>query len=83
MMGRISFQNFPVITQADLSGTDLTLSGTLDTDGLSTQYRIEFFGNASGTEDPTNGEGRFYLGSTTVTTDGSGDATFSNVTLSG
>ena len=47
--GANNLQNFPVITQAGLSGSDLTLSGSLDTDGLSTQYRIEFFGNVAGT----------------------------------
>ncbi|KPK34237.1 MAG: hypothetical protein AMK70_08090, partial [Nitrospira bacterium SG8_35_1] len=81
--GANNSQNFPVITVADLSGTDLTVSGILDTDGLNTQYRIEFFGNADGVQDPTNGEGSVYLGTTTVTTDGSGDASFTDVVLSG
>ena len=36
-----------------------------------------------GTEDATNGEARVYLGTITVTTDASGDASFSSVTLSG
>ncbi|MEM7626058.1 MAG: cadherin-like domain-containing protein [Planctomycetota bacterium] len=76
-------QNYPVFTQASLSGTDLTVSGTLDTDGTLTQYRIEFFGNASSTQDATHGEGAVSLGTTTVTTDGSGDASFTSVTLSG
>ena len=76
-------QNFPAITQADLHGASLVLSGSLDTDGLSTQYRLEFFGNAIGTQDATHGEGRTYLGTTTVTTNGSGDATFSGVILDG
>lgn len=76
-------QNFPVISSATLSGTDLTVSGLLDTDGLTTQYRIEFYGNPVGTADATNGEGRVYLGSTTVTTDGSGDATFAGVVING
>ncbi len=81
--GANDLQNFPVIAQASLNGTDLTLSGTLDTDGLNAPYRIEFFGNVSGTQDLTNGEGRTYLGSTTVTTDGSGDGAFSGIVLSG
>ena len=80
--GPNDLQNYPDITQADLSGTDLTVSGSLDTDGLNTQYRIEFFGSASGSEDGSgHGEGGVYLGATTVTTDGSGDAAFSGVTL--
>ena len=81
--GANNLQNFPVITQADLNGTDLTVSGSLNTDGLNTQYRIEFYGNAVGTQDPTHGEGRYYLGTTTVTTDGSGDGAFSGVILNG
>ncbi|MGI9288701.1 MAG: DUF4347 domain-containing protein, partial [Pseudomonadales bacterium] len=77
-------QNFPVITQADLSGTNLTVSGTIDTDGpLNTQYHIEFFGNVSGTQDPTHGEGRYYLGTTTVTVNASGDGSFTGVVLPG
>ncbi len=81
--GSNALQNYPEITSASLSGTDLTLGGSLNTDGPSTQYRIEFYGNPSGTADITNGEGRVYLGSTTVTTNASGDATFSGVTLTG
>ncbi|MEL7497637.1 MAG: LamG-like jellyroll fold domain-containing protein [Planctomycetota bacterium] len=76
-------QNFPVITQAELSGSSLLLSGSLDTDGATTQYRIDFFGNAAGTQDPTHGEGQYYLGTTMVTTNGSGDAIFTNVLLNG
>ena len=81
--GPNNLQNFPVIDQADLFGTDLTLSGKLGTDGLSTSYRIEFFGGTAGTQDSTHGEGRYYLGATIVTTDGSGEASFSAITLSG
>lgn len=81
--GPNTLQNYPVITSAVLDGTDLILAGTLDTDGLSTQYRIEFFGNPVGTQHTTNGEAQTYLGTTTVTTDGSGDAAFSSLTLSG
>ena len=81
--GANGLQNYPLIASAMLSGTTLTLSGTLDTDGLTTQYRIEFYGNPAGTADTTNGEGRVYLGATTVTTNASGDAIFSSVSLSG
>ncbi len=76
--------NFPVMTKAALDGTNLTVSGNIDTDGvLNTQYRIEFFGNASGTEDANNGEGRYYLGTTTVTVDNNGDGSFTDVVLTG
>ncbi|WP_323754632.1 DUF4347 domain-containing protein, partial [Marinobacter sp.] len=82
-IGANNLQNYPVITAADLTGTNLTLSGILDTDGTNTSYRIEFFGNAIGTQDATNGEARFFLGSTTLTTDVNGDAAFNDVLLSG
>ncbi|QDV47196.1 Cadherin domain protein [Stieleria neptunia] len=81
--GPNNYQNFPLITQAEMFGNELTLAGSLDTDGVSTQYRIEFYGNASGAQHATNGEGRYYLGTTTVTTDGSGVAAFSGVVLYG
>ena len=82
-VGANNLQNFPVISQADLTGTNLTLSGTLDTDGVATQYRLEFYGNAGGTQDATNGEGRTYLGAIIVVTNGSGNGTFSGAVLSG
>ena len=75
-------QNYPVFSQADLSGSNLTVGGTLDTDGVSTTYRIDFYGNVSGEQDTTHGEARYLLGATTVTTDGSGDAVI-RVTLGG
>ncbi|MFV8570620.1 DUF4347 domain-containing protein, partial [Marinobacter sp. SBS5] len=81
--GANDLQNYPIVTTADLTGTNLTLSGTLDTNGVSAGYRVEFFGNTAGTQDATNGEGRFYLGSTQVTTDVNGDASFTDVTLGG
>ena len=39
-------------------GGNLTLSGSLDTDGANSEYRIEFFANTAGTQDATHGEGR-------------------------
>ncbi|MDJ0779659.1 MAG: DUF4347 domain-containing protein, partial [Gammaproteobacteria bacterium] len=81
--GENNLQNFPVISEAGLSGSNLILSGTLDTDGNNAQYHIEFFGNPSGTQDPGNGEARYFLGATTITTNGSGDGSFNNIVLGG
>ncbi|MCP4981274.1 MAG: DUF4347 domain-containing protein, partial [Gammaproteobacteria bacterium] len=73
--GANNLQNFPVITAAATAGSQIEISGTLDTNGLNQAYRIEFF--ATGTPDGTGyGEAERYLGHTTITTDGSGDATF-------
>lgn len=74
------FQNFPVLTSAITSGNSTTITGTLDS--LATgPFSIEFFSNDSA-DSSGFGEGQTYLGSTTVTTNGSGHASFS-VTLPG
>ncbi len=74
--GANNLQNFPDITSAVTNGAHIVIAGTLDTDGFNQDYRLEFF--ASTTADSSgHGEAERYLGSTTVTTDGSGDATFS------
>ena len=80
--GNNNQQNYPVITEAYLSGSEITVSGTLDTDGTDTQYRIELFVTAAGIQDATHGEGAVYLGTTTITTNGTGDGAFSALTLS-
>gem|GEM_PF-441485 len=76
--GSNNLQNFPVLTSANTSAGSTTIQGTLNSTA-STQFSVEFFSNptcdASG-----NGEGKTFLGSTTVTTDGSGNATI-NTTL--
>ncbi|MCP4968032.1 MAG: hypothetical protein GY926_22710, partial [bacterium] len=40
--GANNLQNFPVITAAATAGSQIEISGTLDTDGLNQDYRIEF-----------------------------------------
>ncbi|MCP4388217.1 MAG: DUF4347 domain-containing protein, partial [Gammaproteobacteria bacterium] len=78
--GANNLQNFPVITAAATAGSQIEISGTLDTDGLNQDYRIEFF--ATGTPDGSgHGEAERYLGYATVTTDGSGDATFNEIII--
>lgn len=75
--GANNLQNYPVITQARISGAQITIDGTLNSQP-STTYTIEFF--ATGAGDPSGyGEGEFFIGSTTVTTDGAGNATFSEL----
>ena len=70
-------QNFPVITGVLASGGNTTVTGTLNSEAGKT-YRLEFF--ASDAADATShGEGQSYLGTTDVTTDGGGDASFSVV----
>jgi hypothetical protein len=76
--GTNNLQNFPVITSAGYSGSNVRIIGTLDTLPLGT-YHIEFFGNSS--INPSGfGEGQTFIGSTDVVANGSGHATF-DVTL--
>ena len=72
--GPNNLQNFPVINSASAAGASTTVQGTLNSNP-NTQFRLEFFSNqfpnASGF-----GEGQTFIGSTTVTTDGAGNASF-------
>ncbi len=75
--GPNDLQNYPVLTSATL-GTATTIVGTLNsTAGIA--FRIEFFANSAG--DATGfGEAQNFIGSTDVTTNGSGNASI-NVAL--
>ncbi len=72
--GGNALQNFPVLAGAAITGSQVVLAGSLNSTA-STSFRIEFFANTAA--DPSGyGQGQRYLGSVTVTTDGSGNATF-------
>ncbi len=73
--GPNNLQNFPVLTSASIAGGTATIAGTLNS-SANTQFTVEFFANAAC--DPSGfGEGQTFIGRTTVTTNTSGDATFS------
>lgn len=78
--GANNLQNFPVLTNASSANGTTTIQGTLNSVASKT-YRIEFFANTAA-DASGNGEGQRYLGFTTVTTNGSGNASF-NVALTG
>lgn len=78
--GSNDLQNFPVLSVVNSSGGNTTIVGALNSDA-DTDYRIEFFSTSTG-DASGFGEGQVYLGSTTVSTDASGDANFS-IVLSG
>lgn len=73
--GSNNLQNFPELTSAYFNGTETVISGMLNSTA-STSFELEFFSSptchASG-----YGEGKTFLGATTATTDGSGNASFS------
>ena len=72
--GANNLQNFPAITSVISTGGSTTIQGTLNS-AVSKQFRIELFSNDAC--DPTGfGEGQNYLGFTNVTTNASGQGSF-------
>jgi len=70
-------QNFPVLTSAVVQPGLTTISGTLNSTPNS-PFALDFFHSVA--PDPSGyGEGQQYLGSTSVTTDASGNASFTFV----
>ena len=75
--GPNGLQNYPEIAVAASVGGSTTLEGTLNSTA-DTTLTLEFFANLAA--DPSgHGEGQTLIGSALVTTDSSGDATFSVV----
>ena len=71
-------RNYPVLTAAVSTGGSTTIQGTLNSVPGEAGIEIEFFSNVEC--DPSGyGEGAMPIGSTTVETDGSGNASFSVV----
>jgi hypothetical protein len=68
-------QNFPLITNVVINSTTTTVQGRLNSQP-NRQYTLDFYQNTEG-DISGHGEGEFYLGSASVTTDGNGDAAFS------
>ena len=68
-------QNFPVITAATNNLTDVIVGGSLNS-ATNATFQVDVFANTI-VEPSGAGEGQIYLGSTNLTTDGSGNATFS------
>ncbi|UCD75737.1 MAG: hypothetical protein JSV91_02245 [Phycisphaerales bacterium] len=72
--GGNGLQNFPEIDSAVREGGSVRVTGTLHSEP-SSDYTIEFFASPA-CDDSGFGEGRQFLGSTYVTTDADGNATF-------
>ncbi|MDB5353523.1 MAG: Cna domain protein [Planctomycetota bacterium] len=77
-VGPNNLQNYPVITGVVTTNNVTTVTGTLHS-APSTSYSIEIYSNTAA--DPSgNGQGKTFVGSTNVTTDASGNATFTTPT---
>src|SRR5207253_10733464 len=75
--GANNLQNYPVLSSVKINGGSTTIIGTLNSHA-NTIYRLEFFSNSM--VDPSGfGEGQTFLGSSNVTTDGSGNVSFNVV----
>jgi uncharacterized repeat protein (TIGR01451 family) len=72
--GPNNMQNFPVVTGASVVGESTVVDGTLNSNTSST-FTLEFFANTA-CHTIGYGEGETYLGSTEVSTDPIGNATF-------
>ena len=73
-VGANGLQNYPVLTAAVTNGATVTINGAINSTA-STTFRLEFFASSVG--DPSGyGEGERYLDTRNVTTDASGNASF-------
>ena len=71
----VTLAGLPVITAAAIVGQQTSVQGTLSSTPNAT-FDVEFFGNIQA--DPSGyGEGEVYLGTVTMTTDSSGNASYS------
>lgn len=77
--GPNNLQNFPVVTSAVSNGFQLFVDGTLNSEP-DTDYIIDVFVSPS-CDSSGSGEGLNYVDTQFVTTDGSGNASFSSVTF--
>jgi hypothetical protein len=71
--GANGLQNFPVLTSAKKTSTGTTIVGTLGS-ATSKTYQVQFFSNPSGNE------GKTFLGQKSVTTNSSGNVSFTFTT---
>ena len=77
--GPNAFLNFPVLTSASMNGSTTSVAGTLNS-AASTTYEVDLFANPS-CDASGYGEGKTYLGSTSVTTDVNGNGSFTRTGL--
>jgi len=74
--GPNNFQNFPVLTSALAGGGSVAITGTLNSTPNTNGFRLEFFASPS-CDGSGFGEGRTFIGATTVNTNNGGNGGFS------
>ena len=75
-------QNFPALSSASAGTAGTTVVGALNSTA-NTTFRIDIYTNRPGDVDGSHGEGARWVGSFTITTDGSGNANFNNLLANG
>jgi hypothetical protein len=75
--GPNDLQNFPVITSAETYNGDTYIAGTINSTA-NTELDVDLFSSPSA-DASGNGEGKTFIGSTTILTNGSGDEQFNVV----
>jgi hypothetical protein len=70
--------NYPDITSADSTGGSITIDAKIDSGLANTEFTVQYFASPA-CDSAGHGEGQTYLGSASHTTNGAGDATFSDV----
>ena len=74
LSGPNDFQNYPVLDSAVVSGSQVTISGTFNATANGT-FTLDFYANSA--TDPSGfGQGQTFVGSTVVSTDVNGNASF-------
>src|SRR5207253_5092017 len=71
----VDLQNFPELSAVKLTSTGLRVEGKLRS-LVHGRFRIELFKNSSCHPDTWHGEGEEFLGSSLISTDGKGEASF-------
>jgi parallel beta-helix repeat protein len=64
--GANNLQNYPVINSVVNNGSDLTVSGTLNSPGFNANVYIDIYANDVGTDTQKDREGKYYAGSVDV-----------------
>jgi hypothetical protein len=78
-IGPNTLQNYPILSSAQTSNTNTTIQGTLNS-APNRSFNLQFFSSPE-CDSSGHGEGKVFVGSSVVATDGNGDASFT-ITLS-
>ena len=79
--GANNLQNYPILSGATQTPTNYLISGTFNSTPLTSGFILEFFATDTCPAPGGQAQGRTYLGSTVVTTNVDGNATFTDLAV--